>query len=142
LFTRVFLYGTWVTFLVIFGSKFFETHFIWICISTFVEVDNSNRFTIVFINFSILNIICESFRIMHLNSISMHIQIRCTGMLSVYGGPCTIWVHYHDLQLNIYRTRKKIIFFWSKRSLIQFGSEFDMKDLGPLSYFLGTVVTR
>jgi hypothetical protein len=38
--------------------------------------------------------------------------------------------------------KEDIFFFLSKRSLIQFGSEFDMKDLGPLSYLLGIVVTR
>jgi hypothetical protein len=51
-----------------------------ICIGIFTGVDNC-KFVIgsqiVFIHFSILSIICETIKIVHLNSILIHVKIRC-----------------------------------------------------------------
>jgi hypothetical protein len=42
----------------------------------FVNVNNYNSFKIVVINFFIFNTICESIRIVHLNSITVNVQIK------------------------------------------------------------------
>jgi hypothetical protein len=61
-----------------FGGWIFRYTFYLMCISIFVDVDNCDRF----INsacqlFSILNTIYGHIRIVHINNISVHIQIRC-----------------------------------------------------------------
>jgi hypothetical protein len=46
------------------------------CIDTIADMNNCNRFINNFNYFFILNIIFEPIKIIHLNSISIHLQIR------------------------------------------------------------------
>jgi hypothetical protein len=48
-----------------------------ICIDIFINVDNYDKFINIFINYFILNIIYESIKIVHINNISIHVQIKC-----------------------------------------------------------------
>jgi hypothetical protein len=61
---------------------------------------------ILFINFSILDIICGSIRIVHLSSVPVHVQIRmCTG---VFTFPYTI-LQYKSTQIISYKLQLGVL---------------------------------